>query len=104
MRDNQLTLRDTSGAALSVWAHRGTSGDPSGTESDREHPSHGRPDRGPSIVAPAGVRIKAHGNRFTFGQALLSFTGYSDRGAWQGGIAWDGDNNVYDGPATRVFD
>jgi hypothetical protein len=52
---------------------------------------------------PASVRIVAHGNRFTYGQALMSFTGYADQGAWRAGTIWDGDDNVYEGPSARVW-
>ena len=101
LRDNQVTLRDPSGAALSVWAPE-----------VRQATSvvldlAGNTIRAGRIAAlralPAGVRIEAHGNRFTFGQALLSFTGYPDRDAWRVGTVWDGEDNVFEGPAARIW-
>jgi hypothetical protein len=101
MTDSRLTVRAESGAALSMWA-------PEVRQTTRvELNLIGNTLQAGRIAAlrslPAGVRIEAHGNRFGFARALLSFTGYADRDAWRAGTVWDGDDNVYEGPAARVL-
>jgi hypothetical protein len=101
MIDNRLTVRAESGAALSAWA-------PEVRQATRvELNLMGNTIQAGRIAAlrslPACVRIEAHGNRFTYGKALLSFTGYAERDAWRGGTIWDGEDNGYEGPAARVW-
>jgi serine/threonine-protein kinase len=101
MTDTRLTVRAESGAALSLWAPEVRRATRVELELTTNAIHAGR------LFAlralPAGVKIEAHGNRFTFGQALLSFTGYADRDAWRGSTVWNGDDNVYEGPAARVW-
>jgi serine/threonine-protein kinase len=102
LTESRVTVRAESGAALSVWA-------PEVRRATRfELELSGNTFQAGRIAAlralPAGVSITAHGNRFTFAQALLSFTGYAGQDAWRDGTAWDGDDNVYEGPSARVLD
>ncbi len=101
MTDSRVTVRADSGAALSMWAPETRQSTRIELDLTGNHFQAGR------IAAfralPASVRIMAHGNRFTFGQALLSFTAYADRDGWRVGTVWDGDENTYEGPAARVL-
>jgi len=45
--------------------------------------------------APGRIDLAAHGNTFTFGQALLSFAGFPTADGWRLVTSWDGRDNRY---------
>jgi hypothetical protein len=98
---SRLTVRESSGAALSLWAPEVSQ--PTAVELEL---------RGNTIQAgrmaalqalPAGLTIEANANRFEFGTALLSFSGYRDRTACQRGLVWRATDNSYEGPASALW-
>jgi serine/threonine-protein kinase len=101
MTDNRCMVRAETGATLSVWAPEVRQPTRVELHLIKNTLQAGRIAALRSL--PASVRIVAHGNRFTYGQALMSFTGYADQGAWRAGTIWDGDDNVYEGPSARVW-
>ena len=98
---SQLTVRESSGAALSLWA-------PEVSQTTAiELILQGNTIHAGRMAAqqalPAGLTIEAHGNRFQVGKALLSFSGYRDRAACQRSLVWRQADNSYEGPASWLW-
>ncbi len=96
--NTMLAGRDPSAAGLALWApraHRPTAVDVELTGDTITAA------RATALTAlPAGVRITAHGNSFSFRDALLSCAGYADRDGWRRTTTWDGRDNRYIGSGT----
>jgi serine/threonine protein kinase len=98
--DCRLHVREQSGAALSLW----------GADLSRPSPVELQL-RGNTIQAgrtaalrafPAQLTITAHDNRFRYGRALLSYSGFAERDAWRGTV-WQGGGNRYEGPSSWLW-
>jgi serine/threonine protein kinase len=100
MVDNRLTVREESGAALSLWAPEIRGATAVGVELEGNTIHAGRMTALRDL--PAGLTIAARGNRFVYRSALLSYSGYADRAAWRGTV-WQGGGNSREGPAAWLW-
>lgn len=91
----EMTVASAGGAALSVWSREGQR--PVDVRLDLE----GNTIQAGRILAVRGVlgraALTAHGNAFTFRQALLSFAGLPGGDAWRAMLCWEGQDNAYRG-------
>ena len=96
--ESQISTRNTSGTALSVWAPEIRQ--PTMIEMEL----NGNNIQAAHAIAlralPARLSIAARRNRFTYRSALLSYTGDADPDAWRRNTVWQGGENTYDGPAS----
>jgi serine/threonine-protein kinase len=94
---SRVRMADPSGASISLWAPEVCQPTAIELTMERNWLQAGR------IVAlrslPAGLTMTAHGNRFTYGTAILSFGGYADRDAWKRGVNCRGEDNHHEGAA-----
>jgi serine/threonine protein kinase len=49
-----------------------------------------------------GVKVQAHGNEITVGQAVLGFVGFPNLDGWQRASTWEGSQNRYSAPANWI--
>jgi serine/threonine protein kinase len=88
---NDIAACDPAGAALAVWAPE-TAG-PTDVVLSLEGNSI-QAGRVTSVRAlPGRLRVCANANDFTFSEALLGFSGYSDSAAWRRSTTWQGRDN-----------
>lgn len=99
--ESELTVRRSSGAALSVWAPEVRRPTPVELELERNTIQAGRAMALRAL--PAGLTIAARGNRFQFRTALLSYAGCADRDPWRRGTVWQGADNSYEGPTSWLW-
>jgi hypothetical protein len=100
MVDNRLTVHEESGAALSLWAPEIRGATAVRVELEGNTIQAGR--MAALRALPADLTIAAHGNRFMYRSALLSYSGYADRAAWRSTV-WQGGGNSREGPAAWLW-
>ncbi len=101
VRESRITIRAKMGVALSLWASEVPQPTPVELELEGNTIQAGR--TAALRALPAGLAIRARGNRFTFHTALLSYTGYADPDAWRRNTAWAGGDNAYEGPPSWLW-
>src|SRR6185437_7317074 len=99
--ESRLSVREASGAALSLWAPEVSQ--PTAVDLQLQENTIHAGRMAAFQMLPAGLTIEANGNRFTFGTALLSFSGYQDGETCQRNLIWHEADNSYDGPASRLW-
>jgi serine/threonine-protein kinase len=88
---NDIAVTDPAGAALAVWAPETAA--PVDVTLCLEGNSI-QAGRVASVRALTGrLRVCANANEFTFGEALIGFTGYADTVAWRRSTTWQGRDN-----------
>jgi hypothetical protein len=96
--ESQISTRNSSGTALSLWAPEIRQ--PTTIEMEL----NGNTIQAGQAIAlralPARLSIAARRNRFTYRSALLSYSGDADPDAWRRNTVWQGGENTYDGPAS----
>ena len=93
--DTTLKVRDLSAAGLALWAPEVRR--PTAVDVELAGDTVAAARAMALTALPAGVRVAAHGNVFTFRDALLSCAGYADREGWRRATTWDGGDNHYNG-------
>lgn len=100
IKDTRLSVREASGAALSLWAAEPQQSIPVELQLDGNTIEAGR------IIAfralPSTLTVRAHGNRFGYRKALLGYDGFADHDAWRGSV-WQGSGNSYQGPSSWLW-
>jgi serine/threonine-protein kinase len=92
---SQVEVSAADGAAVSLWAAEDAR---SGTLRLTLEANAVRAGRVLAFRAlPQHIAVTAHGNRFAFGEALLSFAGFEAPNSWREITAWNGGANVYEG-------
>ncbi len=88
-----LEVRDPSGAALALWAPEVRK--PAAVDVELTGDAITAARATALTALPAGVRITANGDDFSFRDALLSCAGYAGRDGWRRATTWDGRDNRY---------
>jgi hypothetical protein len=100
LADTHLRVDGESGAALSLWSVE-----------ERQHNSIALELENNRIQAvrmaallglPSTLTITARSNRFLYGTALLSYSGFAERDAWRG-TTWKGTGNSFQGPRSWLW-
>jgi serine/threonine protein kinase len=93
----QVDISAADGAALSLWVAE------DGKQGDLRLTLEGNALRAGRIIAlralPQRIDVTARGNRFSFGEALLSYASFPEPDGWRRATAWRGEANVYEGGA-----
>jgi hypothetical protein len=100
MEDTRLSVRETSGVALSLWAAEQQPSSPvevrlEGNTIQTGHLAALR-------ALPSRLTVLARGNRFLYRMALLSYSGLAERDAWRGSV-WQGSGNSFQGPPSWLW-
>jgi serine/threonine-protein kinase len=93
----QVEVSSVDGAAVSLWAEEESQPGTLHLKLERNAIRAGR------VVAfralPQHIAVAARGNRFCFGEALLSYASFPAPDGWRRTTAWQGEANVYEGGA-----
>jgi serine/threonine protein kinase len=100
LADTRLSVSEESGAALSLWSLEAGQASPIALELESNTIRAGH--MADLRALPSTLTITAHGNRFQFGTALLSYSGFTERNSWRG-TSWHGDGNSFQGPASWLW-
>lgn len=100
LEDSRMSVREASGAALSLWAEESHQTTPVELQFRGNTIQTGCVASLRGLTSP--LTIMAHGNRFSYRTALLSYSGYAERDAWRG-ISWKSTGNSYQGPSSWLW-
>jgi serine/threonine protein kinase len=98
--DTKLSVRDASGAALSLWAADIRQETPTALQLYGNTIECGRFAALRNL--PASLTIEVRDNRFSYRTALLSYSGYTGRDAWRA-TDWRDGGNSYRGPEKWLW-
>lgn len=100
LADTHLTVRGESATALSLWSVEARQESPIAMELERNTIQAAR--MAALRALPSTLAITARGNRFLYGTALLSYSGYAERDAWRG-TTWKSIGNSFQGPPSWLW-